>query len=168
MTKSLEITKAHAMLIEGGAAKPILVLLGNHIWNMVPSSSAPASHKKTYKQYPLYTQAVLNWGKEWMVASIENIKKAPVTFADFEIRNKGLRGSKAPNCTFKGCKNPRNCTESTCFYHRVLFDRWLCDLGNSRARCDDKAFYAWIEKCGKLACDRMVLEFAQAPINWVW
>lgn len=176
MSKSLEITKDNAMLIEGGATKPILVLLGNHIWNMVPSSSAPPKYRKSYDQQPLYKSAVLNWDREWMVVDIKDIKRAPVTFAEFESKYKKIRQAKAPNCTFKGCKNPIDYTDglgwdTSCFYHRLLFDWWLYNVGDNRARSLDTkirrdAFYSWVEKCGKLACDRMVLEFAQDPLNW--
>jgi len=104
-----------------------------------------------------------------------------LTLADLEIRYKNLKESypDLPKCSVKGCNNPCDVTEgmgvdSSCAYHRLLFDYWLGELDdmftiyrymrNQRAR--RSAFTRWRNKMGKDACDKIVLEMAQEPINW--
>ena len=104
-----------------------------------------------------------------------------VTFADFEVRYANLRRShpKIRQCTIPGCKNPRDITEglgedTSCSYHRLLFDAWMYGLEgdkvtyyfhNQKAR--RTAFTKWRNKLGKDACDKIVLRLAQEGINWV-
>jgi len=103
-----------------------------------------------------------------------------LTLADFEIRYKTLKEKypDLPKCSVKGCNNPVDITEglgqdSSCAYHRLLFDWWMGELThekimyyfrNQRAR--RAAFTRWRNKLGKEACDKIVLKMAQEPINW--
>jgi hypothetical protein len=107
-----------------------------------------------------------------------------VTLADFEIRYANIRKHypKIENCSVNGCKNPVDITEgmgkdTTCAYHRILFDIWACEVDghdferfcshikNQRDR--RAAFTRWRNKIGKDACDKLVLREAQSGINWV-
>jgi len=104
-----------------------------------------------------------------------------VTLEDFEIRYKNIREAnpKVKQCPIYGCKNPRDSTpllgeDTTCAYHRLLFDYWVSMnmefdkfyyyLENQRAR--RTAFTKWRNKIGKGACDEIVLKLAQEGINW--
>jgi len=104
-----------------------------------------------------------------------------VTLADFYVRYDNII-KKYPDigkCSVKGCNNPRDITEglgvdSSCAYHRLLFDYWLYEVmdhakteyyfANQRAR--RTAFTRWRNKTGKKACDKIVLMLAQEGINW--
>ena len=104
-----------------------------------------------------------------------------VTFADFEIRYNNIRKAhpKIKKCSIVGCNNPRDITEglgedTTCAYHRLLFDYWVTQidsdkiwyyLKNQKAR--RSAFTKWRNKTGKEDCDKVVLYLAQQGINWV-
>ena len=62
-------------------------------------------------------------------------KEGTVTLKDFEIRYKNIK-KKYPDietCGVMGCKNPVDITEglgqdTSCSYHRFLFDFWTCDV----------------------------------------
>jgi len=104
-----------------------------------------------------------------------------VTLEDLEIRYKNIRENypKVKKCSIVGCDNPRDATQylgedTTCAYHRLLFDHWVTQvdsdkiwhyLENQRAR--RSAFTRWRNKIGKEACDKIVLFLAQQEINWV-
>ena len=106
----------------------------------------------------------------------------PVTFEDFEVRYKKIR-EKYPtikDCTVEGCTNPRDITEglgvdTTCSYHRLLFDFWIyevLDVDETKKFITDrsarrKAFSSWMLAMGKDHCDEIVLKMAQDKINWV-
>lgn len=79
-----------------------------------------------------------------------------VTFEDFEIRYKNLREQypELGNCTFEGCTNPRDITglgvDTSCSYHRMLFDHWLYDVDtesamNPNTKIRRKLFREWGE-----------------------
>ena len=102
-----------------------------------------------------------------------------VTFSDFAIRYKNLKDQNPElgTCSVKGCNNPQDITmmgvDSSCSYHRMLFDWWFGVLDsekidyyfvNQRAR--RSAFTKWRNKLGKEACDKIVLKMAQEAINW--
>lgn len=105
-----------------------------------------------------------------------------ITFKDFEKRYLNLRKirPRIKNCTVAGCKNPRDVTEgmgedTSCAYHRMLFDFWGMDLLPSKQlehymksqKGRRRAFSNWIRKTGKEECDKIVLKMAQEGINWV-
>jgi hypothetical protein len=106
---------------------------------------------------------------------------APITFADFDARYKNLK-EKYPDigkCSVKGCNNPRDITpglgvDSSCAYHRLLFDYWIYEVveGNkanyyfTNQRERRAAFTRWRNNAGKETCDKIVLALAQEGINW--
>jgi len=104
-----------------------------------------------------------------------------LTLEDFEVRYRRLRKlyPDLPKCSVRECDNPCDVTEgmgvdSSCAYHRLLFDYWLYEVmptekshhyfSNQRAR--RTAFTRWRNKAGKETCDAIVLELAQEAINW--
>ena len=109
-------------------------------------------------------------------------EQAPiVTLADLEIRYANIRKNdpKRKRCTVTGCDNPRDSTpllgaDTSCAYHRLLFDFWSCDvmdpdkfdhyLKSQKGR--RRAFSNWINRIGKEACDKIVLRLANERINW--
>jgi hypothetical protein len=102
-----------------------------------------------------------------------------VTLADFEVRYQNLRRDypNNPMCSVEGCPNPVDVTEglgidTTCAYHRLLFDFWFFEvIDNDELLTDQvkrrKAFKKWIGKTGKEACDKLVLGMAKEKINWM-
>ena len=104
-----------------------------------------------------------------------------LTLDDFEIRYRNIRKAN-PNvkkCTTKGCPNPRDSTDlsgedTSCAYHRLLFDLWMCDIAPIRGhdvtsmtqKGRRRAFTNWQNRTGKEALDRIVLKMALEPINW--
>ena len=105
-----------------------------------------------------------------------------LSLADFEIRYKNLRefNPKLEKCSVRGCKNPRDITEdlgvdTTCAYHRLLFDYWSYEVIESdkinyyfsHQKACRTAFTKWRNKMGKEECDKIVLEMAKEPINWI-
>ena len=105
-----------------------------------------------------------------------------ITLKDLETRYANIRRRvpKIKNCSVANCKNPRDFTpmggkETTCSYHRLLFDWWICDVvadmgkmlhyfKSSKGR--RRAFTNWRNKTGKEACDKIVLDLAQSGISW--
>lgn len=102
-----------------------------------------------------------------------------ITLEDLEIRYANIRRDypEIRRCSVVGCKNPRDITmmgiDSSCAYHRLLFDAWSYDLdsdkmmyyiGNQRAR--RSAFTRWRNQHGEKTCDEFVLKLAQEGINW--
>lgn len=104
-----------------------------------------------------------------------------ITLEDLEIRYKNIRekNPRVRQCTVTGCSNPRDATEylgedTSCAYHRLLFDFWSSQIGGEKAmyyyenqRARRSAFTRWRNKLGKEACDKIVLRLAQEGINWV-
>lgn len=103
-----------------------------------------------------------------------------ITLEDFEIRYKNLREAH-PNigtCSVVGCNNPRETTpyggeDSTCAYHRLLFDAWSYGLDDDKRmyywmkqQARRLAFTKWRNKLGEKTCDELVLKLAQEAINW--
>jgi hypothetical protein len=100
-----------------------------------------------------------------------------LTLDDFEIRYRNIRKSN-PNvkkCTVSGCPNPRDSTEflgrdTSCAYHRLLFDFWSCEVAVDPLSFTQKgrrrAFTNWRNRTGKEALDRIVLKMALELINW--
>jgi len=108
-------------------------------------------------------------------------RKALVTLEDFEIRYKNILASdpKRKCCSSSGCNNPVDHTmlgeDTSCAYHRLLFDFWSCDvmnpdkfqhyLGCQKGR--RRAFTNWQKRIGKAECDKIVLRMALEGINWM-
>ena len=103
------------------------------------------------------------------------------TLEDFEVRYKNQRKSypNNPECSFDGCHNPVDVTEgmgvdTLCAYHRLLFDFWFFETVSEETTTiyltkqskRRNAFKKWMEKTGKEACDKIVLDMAKEPINW--
>ena len=100
-----------------------------------------------------------------------------ITLEDFEIRYRNIRKAKpkVKKCTIHGCSNPRDYTEylgedTCCAYHRLLFDFWSSDVQKDILSLSQKgrrrAFTNWMNKIGKVECDKIVLKMSQEPINW--
>ena len=106
-----------------------------------------------------------------------------VTLQDLEIRYKKLReqNPKIENCSVAGCKNLRDVTpllgvDTSCAYHRLLFDWWLYEvmphdfkttyhyMESQKGR--RRAFTNWMNKLGKEGCNKIVLKLANDGINW--
>jgi len=103
-----------------------------------------------------------------------------INLEDFEIRYKNLREAnpKFKKCSVVGCNNPRDITthggeDSSCAYHRLLFDAWSYGLDHDKAmyyfenqRARRSAFTKWRNRHGEKVCDEFVLKLAQEAINW--
>jgi len=100
-----------------------------------------------------------------------------ITLKDLEIRCAGIlkKNPDIPHCTVKGCKNPIDHTEgmgwdTSCPYHRLLFDWWLYEVRQGDIPEDQRArrsaFSIWTKKLGKNGCDTIVLRMANDAINW--
>lgn len=105
-------------------------------------------------------------------------KNKKLSLKDFEIRYRNIRKSypSIESCSVEGCNNTIDITEgmgkdTSCAYHRLLFDYWSCEV------CDMDAlmvarnvrrhnFKSWMDKMGKEWCDKKALEMALEPINW--
>jgi len=108
------------------------------------------------------------------------VEERSITLEDFEIRYKNLREAnpKFKKCSVVGCNNPRDITthggeDSSCAYHRLLFDVWSYGLDNAllmhyleNQRARRSAFTKWRNKIGEKTCDEFVLRMAQEGINW--
>ena len=103
-----------------------------------------------------------------------------LTLADFEIRYSRLRAERPdlPVCSVEGCENPCDITmlgvDTTCAYHRLLFDYWSTEIRNPKMSYYMKnqearraSFARWLKYTGKEKCDRIALEMAREPINWM-
>lgn len=108
-------------------------------------------------------------------------KAKSVTLEDFKVRYRNIRkqNPKVKKCSVRGCPNPRDSTkflgeDTSCAYHRLLWDFWSCDVMNpdkfhhylQSQKGRRRAFTNWMNKTGKEECDRIVLRMAQEPINW--
>ena len=108
-------------------------------------------------------------------------KPSKITLKDFEIRYKNIRkqNPKVKKCSGRSCNNPRDSTpllgeDTSCAYHRLLFDFWSSDvmdpddfyhyLESQKGR--RRAFTNWMKKLGKAQCNKLVLRLAQEGINW--
>ena len=100
-----------------------------------------------------------------------------ITLKDLEIRCNGIleKNPDIPRCSFKGCKNPIDHTEgmgwdTSCPYHRLLFDHWLYNHARGNPPKDQKArrrkFAMWVKTLGKWKESMIVLKMANDPINW--
>ncbi len=104
-----------------------------------------------------------------------------VTFKDFQIRYRNIRkqNPKVKTCSVRGCKNPRDSTpylgeDTSCAYHRLLFDYWACEVMNPEdlwhylesQKGRRRAFTNWRNRMGKADLDKIVLRMAQEGINW--
>jgi hypothetical protein len=125
--------------------------------------------------YNEWIKTKIGWYSPSITIGMVNMKK--ITFEDFNIRYDNLR-KHYPNiqkCCSKGCKNPVDVTpglgpDTSCAYHRLLFDWWLYEVRDGEVP-ENKAvrrslFSRWCNKIGISECDRLVLIMAQDGINW--
>ncbi len=101
-----------------------------------------------------------------------------ITLADLEERCINIRKDypDIPNCSVEGCKNPVDGTvgmgwDTTCPYHRLLFDWWLYEVDpenamHKKTHIRRGKFKSWMKKIGKSRCDQIVLNMSNDPINW--
>ena len=100
-----------------------------------------------------------------------------LTLADLDIRYENLRKQypKIKKCSVEGCSNPRDITpslgwDSSCAYHRMLFDYWMYDVCHNITKLTQKEwrreFGIWMKKMGKEELDKIVLRMANESINW--
>ena len=129
---------------------------------------------------------IMDFSKDGKLIGIELLgdgkpcQTLPITLKDLEIRYKGIRKKSpdVPNCSYPKCPNPIDCVETmgwdtSCAYHRLLFDEWLYNvidgdiptLRNKKIR--RKRFGEWVKKIGKKKADKIVLSMANDGINWV-
>jgi hypothetical protein len=92
-----------------------------------------------------------------------------------KIRVHSLLKSNPPECGYLGCNLPIDNTtlgwDTSCPYHRLLFDYWLYNIVEQDIDCYTKqgrrsAFTQWVNKTGKERCDEIVEEYSHIPINW--
>ena len=87
-----------------------------------------------------------------------------------------LKNTKLPRCGFHDCNLPVDYTEglgldTSCPYHRLLFDWWLYNyakhpVGLYSKKGKRSAFTQWVNKTGKKECNRIVDWMSKDPINW--
>ena len=102
-----------------------------------------------------------------------------ITLEDIQKRADGIlkKSPEVPRCGTLGCENAIDHTkgmgwDTSCPYHRLLFDHWLYEVDQEAAMDENQerrraAFDKWIKETGKEECDRIVLEMAQWPGNWM-
>lgn len=92
-----------------------------------------------------------------------------------KIRVHSLLKSKPPVCGYKDCNLPVDHTalgwDTSCPYHRLLFDWWLYNFANHPPSLYSKrgkriAFTRWVNKTGKKECDKIVNDMSKDAINW--
>jgi len=93
-----------------------------------------------------------------------------------KIRVHSLLKAKPPICGYKDCNLPIDHTnglgwDSSCPYHRLLFDHWLYNCANHSVGLYSKrgrriAFTKMINAIGKEQCDKIVDEMSKYPVNW--
>lgn len=94
-----------------------------------------------------------------------------------KIRVHGLLKSKPPRCSYHDCNLPIDTTpgmgwDTSCPYHRLLFDHWLYTIVGPRinhyktTQGKRSAFTQWVNRTGKKQCDGIVDEMSNVPINW--
>lgn len=96
-----------------------------------------------------------------------------VTLADLDTRYQNILKEfpDIERCSFGKCNNPVD-GDTTCAYHRLLFDHWMYEIkGRGIMQMSSMgrriAFSRWVNKTGKDVCDAIVLDMAQYDINWV-
>ena len=101
-----------------------------------------------------------------------------VTLEDFEKRYANIR-KQHPHigqCNHEGCRNPPDTTpllglDSSCAYHRLLFDHWLYEKMDPVPEMETvllrrEAFGKWADETDDARKDEIVLRSARDPINW--
>ena len=93
-----------------------------------------------------------------------------------KLRVHSLLKANPPICGYKDCNLPIDHTNgfgwnSSCPYHRLLFDHWLYNYANHPVGLYSKkgrriAFTRMINNIGKEQCDKIVDEMSKSPINW--
>lgn len=91
-----------------------------------------------------------------------------------KIRVHSLLKANPSRCTYPGCNLPLDNTtlgwDTTCPYHRLLFDHWMYNIAESLNHYTKQgkrsAFTQWVNRTGKEECDKIVDEMSKVPINW--
>ena len=91
-----------------------------------------------------------------------------------KLRVHSLLKAKPPICGYKDCNLPIDNTalgwDSSCPYHRLLFDHWLYNFSRHPSLYSQRgrrsAFTQWINITGKNECDKIVDEMSKDGINW--
>lgn len=101
-----------------------------------------------------------------------------IKLIDFEKRYVKIR-ERYPHigqCIHQGCPNPPDLTpslglDSSCAYHRLLFDYWLYEVMEPTREMEHillrrEAFGKWNDKLDTETRNKIVLRLAQEAINW--
>jgi len=106
----------------------------------------------------------------------KELKKEYLTNDIIKIRVHSLLNKGLPKCTYHDCNLPIDYTEglgfdTSCPYHRLLFDHWLYGIAEQKISTYSKrgrriAFTRWCNKTGKKQCDKIVDEMSKDGINW--
>lgn len=117
----------------------------------------------------------------WLPKVRVEIMTKTISLKDFEIRYTNIRKQNptVKKCSITGCNNPRDSTpllgsDTSCAYHRLLFDYWACDVMDndkfhhylSSQKGRRRAFTNWRNRTAKADLDKIVLRLAQEGINW--
>lgn len=103
-----------------------------------------------------------------------DVRNARIQEANAKRIKKGWEG--IPKCTWPGCKHLVDATEgmgmdTSCPYHRLLFDYWLYNVQTNINELSKQgrrsAVTQWVNKLGKDKCDKIVDEMSRDPINWM-
>ena len=101
-----------------------------------------------------------------------------ITLDDFEKRYANIRKQHPyiGQCNTEGCRNPPDITpglglDSSCAYHRMLFDFWLYERMDPIPEMENtllrrEAFGKWNDVITDQVRDDIVLKSAQEQINW--
>lgn len=101
-----------------------------------------------------------------------------VTLEDFEKRYRNIREQHPyiGQCNHEGCPNPPDITpglglDSSCAYHRLLFDFWLYERMDPVPEMENtllrrEAYGDWHVKLTDEDRDAIVLRAAQDPLDW--
>ena len=93
------------------------------------------------------------------------------------IRRISEHKTPVPECVWPDCTELRDGTpgmglDTSCPYHRLLFDHWLYEVSTQELLAlpreeRNKHIEQWVEKTGKEKCDKIVDEMSRVGINWM-
>lgn len=83
-----------------------------------------------------------------------------------------------PHCSVDGCDDLCDVTkmgvDSSCPYHRLLFDHWMYKIAMNQfphvmkdRKQRRQMFGDWMDKMGREACDGIVVDMAKDNVNWM-
>lgn len=105
------------------------------------------------------------------------LEKKYLTNDLIKIRVHALLKANPSKCGYHDCNLPIDRTDgmgwdTSCPYHRLLFDYWLYDIAGpdinhyKTKQGKRSAFTQWVNRTGKKRCDEIVDEYSKIPINW--